>query len=277
MKIALAYFGLPRNSSICFPTIERNIYHKLPACAQVASFYHLYEPQLIDNPRSGESAFLDETNYRAFAGMYGRLESAGGCLERWGFDEIKRYGDVWGDGFKSLANLLHQLNSLHTVTTLVQEYEPDVVLFLRPDLFYHDNLPEFVLSAVSARPRALYIPHWQWWNGLNDRFAICGRSVYGAYGRRIERIFPFCEEQGRGLHAERLLRFAMTEAGARLRTLEMRASRVRVGGEMVEESFSPKRSMGRRENRWALPLARLRANVDQLCYGRSDTLRRNAG
>lgn len=267
MKIALAYFGLPRNSSICFPSIERNIYRCLPAHAQVASFYHLYEPQLVDNPRSGESAFLDEENYRAFAGMHGRLESAGGCLERWGFDEIKRYGDVWGDDFKSLANLLHQLNSLHAVTGLVQEYEPDVVLFLRPDLLYHDSLPEFVLPAVAARPRALYIPHWQWWNGLNDRFAICGRSVYGAYGRRIERIFPFCEGLGRGLHAERLLRFAMAEAGAKLRTLDMCASRVRVGGEMVDESFSSKRSMGRRESRLALPLARLRASLDQLLYG----------
>lgn len=277
MKVAVAYFGIPRNSAVCFPSIEQNIYKHLPSSAQIASFYHLYEPQLIDNPRSGEKAFLDKENYRAFAGMRGRFETAGQCLERWGFDEIKHHGDVWGDGFKSLANLLHQLNSLHAVTALVQEYEPDVVLFLRPDLLYHDPLPEFVLPTVAARPNALYIPHWQWWNGLNDRFAVCGRSVYSAYGQRIERIFQFCEEQERGLHAERLLRFAMAQAGAKLRTLDMRASRVRVGGEMVDERFSPKRSMGRRENRWALPMAHLRARLDQLGYGWSETLRRNDG
>lgn len=275
MKIALAYFGLPRNSSICFPSIEDNIYRRLPRDAQVASFYHLYEPQLIDNPRSGEKAVLSENNYRVFDGMSGCYESAGGCLERWKFDEIKSYGDVWGDDFKSLANLLHQLNSLHSVTARVEEYEPDVVLFLRPDLLYHDPLPEFVLPAVATRPHALYIPHWQWWNGLNDRFAICGRFVYSAYGRRIERIFSFCNEQGRGLHAERLLRFSMIEAKANLRTLEMRASRVRVGGEMVDESFSSKRSMGRRENRLMLPAARLRTRLDKLRYEWSRLLHRD--
>lgn len=266
MKVAVAYFGIPRNSSVCFPTIQENVYRQLAKGAQVASFYHLYEPQLVENPRSGESAFLDHKNYVVFSGMDGRFEAAGPCLERWGFDRIKQFGDVWGDDFKSLSNLIHQLNSLHAVTGLVQEYDPDVVLFLRPDLLYHDRLPQFVVSAVAAQPLAVYIPEWQWWNGLNDRFAICGRSVYAAYGRRIERAFSFCEQQSRGLHAERFLRFAMTEAGAKLRALEMRASRVRIGGEVVAESFSPKRSMGRRENRFALPLARLRARLDWLRY-----------
>ncbi|MCQ4301008.1 hypothetical protein NAV11_13905 [Pseudomonas songnenensis] len=275
MRIALAYFGLPRNSSVCFPSIEKNIYRRLPSGAQVESFYHFYEPLLINNPRSRELGVLGEENYRAFNDMLGILEVTGECLERWDFERIKSYGDVWGDEFKSLSNLVHQLNSLHAVTSRVDDYEPDVVIFLRPDLLYHDALPDFVLPAVLARPNAIYIPHWQWWNGLNDRFAICGRAVYGAYGRRIEQVLPFCKVLGRGLHSERLLRFAMTQAGAKIRTLEMRASRVRVGGEIVEESFSSKRSMGRRENRLALPLARMRACIDHFHYGWSSALRRS--
>lgn len=266
MKVAIAYFGIPRNSPICFPSIEGNIYSRLPSFCEVRSFYHLYEPQLVSNPRSGENNYMGGDNYRVFSAMTGRIDPPGHCLKRWAIDDFKQYGDVWGDGFKSLENLLHQLNSLHEVTSMVEPYEPDVVMYLRPDLLYLDALPAFVLPAVFARSHAAYIPNWQWWNGLNDRFSVCGRDVYRAYGKRVETALEFCREQQRGLHAERLLRFAMANAGAKLRTLDMRASRVRVAGAIVEESFSPSRSMGRRENRFALPLARLRSRVDSLLY-----------
>lgn len=121
MRIAVAFFGIPRNSSICFPSIEQNIYQHLPGNAQVRSYYHLYEPQLVDNPRSGENGFISESNYLPFAHMEGRLEEAGACLKCWGFDEIRKHGDVWRDNFKSLSNLIHQLNSLHAVTALVDK------------------------------------------------------------------------------------------------------------------------------------------------------------
>lgn len=273
MKVAVAFFGIPRNSSICFPSIEQNIYRCLPDHAQVESFYHLYEPQMVSNPRSGEHGFIDELNYRNFALMTGTREVAGGCLKRWRFDEIKQYGDVWKDDFKSLSNLVHQLNSLYAVTELVEGFDPDVVLFVRPDLFYHDALPAFVLNACVSQGGAVYIPHWQWWNGLNDRFAVCGRDAYGAYGRRAQLMSSFCIRQRRGLHAERLLRFSMAQAGVSLRTLDMRASRVRLNGQLVEETFSPVHSMGRRENRFVLPMARLRTRLDKLRYQRSDTSR----
>jgi hypothetical protein len=269
MKIAVAFFGIPRNSKICLPTIESNIYGRLPGDATVASFYHLYSPQMVTNVRSGEHGFLGEDNYQPFDGMKGVVEPAGGCLDRWDYRLIQSFGDVWGDDGKSLHNLVHQLNSLHEVTSMLEAFGPDVVLFLRPDLIYLDPLPKYVIPAVFASPSAVHIPHWQWWNGLNDRFAVCGRSSYRAYGKRIECALRFCAEHQRGLHSERLLRFAMKEARAKLRTLDMRASRVRVGGEVVDESFSPVRSMGRRENRFALPVARFRACIDKLKYSQT--------
>ncbi|WP_413043036.1 hypothetical protein [Pseudomonas sp. YJ42] len=272
MKLAVAFFGIPRNSSICFPSIEQNIYQYLPREAQVRSYYHLYEPQLVNNPRSGENGFIGESNYLPFARMDGRLEEAGACLRRWDFDEVKKHGDVWRDDFKSLSNLIHQLNSLHAVTALVDGFDPDVVLFVRPDLLYHDALPRFALNACASDRRAVYIPHWQWWNGLNDRFAVCGRDVYGAYGRRAELMIPFCLQEQRGLHAERLLRFSMGRVGALVRTLDVRASRVRLNGELVEETFSSKHSMGRRESRFVLPMARLRSQFDKLRYRQGGTL-----
>ena len=266
MKIAIVYFGLPRNSALCMPSIQAQVYDQMPEEASVVSHYHFYVQSVVDNPRSGEKGAFDQSNYAAFADMQGALEAPGDCLTQWDFEGIKRYGDTWKDGFKSIANLVHQLHSLREVTHSVRKGDPDVVIFLRPDLIYHDPLPYSALKACQKHPNAVYIPHWQWWNGLNDRFAICGRRAYDAYGERLELAKRFCETQQRPLNSERLLKYALHASKASLRALDVRASRVRIDGQMVDETFSRKRSMGKRQNRFTLPAARLRAFADRLRY-----------
>ena len=266
MNIAIAYFGLPRNTALCMPSIQSQIYEQLPASAVAKSYYHFYMQSSVDNPRSGEVGAFDPGNYEPFKQMTGLIEQPNDCLTRWEFDTIKTYGDTWKDGFKSISNLLHQLHSLREVTQLLQEFDPEVILFLRPDLIYHDPLPPEVLTACQRNPNAAYIPHWQWWNGVNDRFSVCGRRAYATYGRRIERAIQFCESQNRPLNSERLLKYALQEGGAALRTLDVRASRVRINGQMADETFSHKRSMGKRQNRFTLPMARLRALADKIQY-----------
>lgn len=263
LKVAVAFFGIPRNSATCFPSIQANILGQLPEGCEVRCFYHLYKVDTVHNERSGEQGRLGEDNYSVFEPMEGRLESTDGVLERWDFERIKALGDTWADQHASLRNLVYQLNSLRTVTGLVEAYDPDFVIFARPDLLYHDPLPAYVFKDASARRRHVYIPDWQWWGGLNDRFAICGKGVYTAYGKRIERIFDFCEATGRKLHSERLLKYVLQSAGAKVCTLQARASRVRITGALAEESFSPRRGMGKRENRFFHPAARLRAFLDE--------------
>lgn len=266
-KLAVVYFGLPRNSSVCYPSVEENFYAQVPDGFRVESFYHFYQQAFVDNPRSGERGVLASENYQVFSGMKGELEMPGECLTSWPVSEIKRYGDVWKDEYRSFSNLIHQLNSLHRVTQQVRQYDPDAVIFLRPDLVYMDPFPTAAIRAVAAKTHAIYVPNWQWWNGLNDRFSMCGRGVYQAYGRRLEQALDYCGASGRPLHAERLLRYVMAQAGAKLHTLNVRAARVRINGEVVDEEFSSKRSMGRRENRYAHAMASFRSALDRFYFG----------
>jgi len=263
VKIAVAFFGIPRNSPICFPSIEQNVLAQLPAGSEVKCFYHLYKVDEVQNSRSGEKGELAADNYQPFESMTGALTSTEGVLERWDFEQVKAQGDTWADDYASLRNLIYQLNSLHTVTTEIESFNPDFVVFVRPDNFFHTPLPGYLFNHAEARRHNVYIPDWQWWGGLNDRFAVCGRDTYIAYGKRIERIFDFCKATGRKLHSERLLKYALLEAGAKVCTLPIQASRVRITGAFAEESFSPKRGMGKRENRYFHFFAKLRTWWDR--------------
>ncbi|MFL6969338.1 hypothetical protein ACJ6X8_24195 [Pseudomonas alvandae] len=263
LKVALAFFGIPRNSEICFPSIQENALAQIPAGSEVRCFYHLYKIDEVRNPRSGEQGELKADNYAPFTTMTGRLESTEGVLERWDFERVKALGDTWGDEHASLRNLIYQLNSLNTVTAMMEPFDPDFVVFVRPDNFYHTALPAYIFAHPDARRLNAYIPDWQWWGGLNDRFAVCGRDAYRAYGKRIERIFDFCKATGRKLHSERLLKYALQQAQVKVCTLATTASRVRIDGTFAEESFSPKRGMGKRENRYFHLFAQWRTYWDK--------------
>ncbi|MGY4492054.1 hypothetical protein [Pseudomonas sp. TE3610] len=263
LKVAVAFFGIPRNSEICFPSIQQNLLAQLPAGSEVKCFYHLYKIDQVQNQRSGEQGELHADNYDVFQAMTGKLDSTDGVLERWDFERVKAQGDTWADNFASLRNLIYQLNSLHQVTEMIEPFDPDFVVFARPDILYHSAIPAYAFKRPQARRLNVYIPDWQWWGGLNDRFAICGRDTYKAYGKRVEQIFKFCEATGRKLHSERLLKYVLQQVGAKVCTMDTTASRVRITGEFAEESFSPKRGMGRRENRYFHLFARLRTWADK--------------
>ena len=267
MKIAIAFFGIPRNSLICFPSILENIYSVLEF-DEVRSFYHFYKQDKVVSQRSGESSDLSSSNYSFFDNMDGFLEDPDACLIKWGFENIKKFGDTWGDGYSSIRNLIHQLNSLYEVTNIIEssKYDPDVVLFIRPDLLYHQLIPGFCLLGAQKDSKSVYIPNWQWWNGLNDRFSICGKNSYRAYGKRILDMEDFCLDNNRGVHSERLLKYSLLRHKSRVKVLNVTASRVRVSGVIVDEDFSGRRGMGKRENRLTLRLARFRTWIDEVRF-----------
>lgn len=255
-RIAIAFFGIPRSSDLCFPSIRRHFLEPLEKAGEVRAFYHLYRQQAIENPRSGEAGSLDPENYAPFGFFDGQLEDPGPALGHWGYPELLACGDTYGDEGRSLANLVHQLHSLHRVTTAVLKWNPDVVVYLRPDLLYHDPVDPKVVQKCLRDPRALFLPYWQPWGGRNDRFAVCGARAFLAYGRRVEWARDYCEANGLPLHAEELLDFALVRGGVRVRTVGWRASRVRLGGIVRQESFDRPY-----DPRWTARLGRLVGKV----------------
>ena len=247
-RIAICFFGITRSLGHTIRSIEEHVLKPAATLGEVHLYAHFFQQARIDNVRSGESGALDPEEYRLLASDWLRLEEPETCLETWHFEAIKRFGDFWEDGFKSLRNLVHQLHSMRQVTLAALAEGADVCLFCRPDLRYHDSLAPALQRAVQSAngPRSplAQIPVWQSYCGQNDRFALCtGEAAIRAYGTRIEQALAFCQATGRPLHSERLLAWTLDQANIPIRGIAARASRVRLDGSERIEHFLP---MGRR-------------------------------
>jgi len=237
MKIAIAFFGLPRCSKIAFPSIEKEIFEQIPKDAELKCFYHFYLQSQVINQHSKENGELDESNYDYFKKYEGLLEVPADVLPTLPLEELKKFGNAWKDDFNSLKNLVLQLHSLKKVTELVEEFNPDCVLFARPDLVYHDPIPFHYYHLCLESKRSVFLPEWQWGIGVNDRFALLGKNAYQAYGKRISEVLNYCQSGNRPLHSERLLKYVLLKNKVEIFILKTKASRIRINGEFAKEKF----------------------------------------
>lgn len=211
---------------------------------EIVEVAHLFRQTSVKNERSGEFGSLDDENYRYFSGLRHSFADPKDRIDERLLFDVRAFGDEYGDGFASLNNLLLQLTSIQESYALARKCDPDVYIFARPDLIYHDRIHAGVVRSLIRNEEYCALPLWQWWGGVNDRFAICGRSAASAYANRIERVREFCKELSRPLHAEALLKYALEAENVTITGLPMRASRVRIGGVVKQESFSAMSTTG---------------------------------
>lgn len=235
-RVAICFFGIPRSLGMTRDSLLASIIRPIEGFAEVGVFAHFYLQDTIDNPRTGERGVLSADReivpYQTLIG-----EAPGHCLELWGFEDLKRYGDAWGNDFASLRNLVSQLHSLNEVTKLAESFVADVVVFARPDLWYYDSLVAYVEKAAATRRDLVMLPYWQPFRGENDRFAIVsGQRAIRAYGGRVRRSLEYCKSTSRPLHSESLVKFAIE--GLPRRRIPARAARVRAHGLVEDESFN---------------------------------------
>jgi hypothetical protein len=241
-RVAVVYFGITRSLRHTVGSIRRNVVEAARSVTtDVRQVGHFYSQDRIDNPRSQENGPLDPEEYRLLDLDAVEREAPGACLEQHGFDRLKAAGDAWNDNFVSLRNLVHQLHSLQQATRLALALDPDIVIFARPDLYYHAPLTDYLHTLAKRRRHLVMVPDWATcWHGFNDRAAVVkGEAAMRAYGMRAERMLDYCAA-GRKLHAERFLKFAL--AGFRVQPVPLHASRVRSNGLVVQEDFKPGRS-----------------------------------
>lgn len=238
-RIAIAFFGITRSLALTLPSIEANVLAPARAAGDVKVFAHFFRQDRIVNPRSLEDGEVDPEEHRLLAPDWLALEAPDLCLEQGRFDELKAWGDAWNDEFRSLRNLVHQLHSLDVVSRAVLADGYEHCLFVRPDLTYHDSLARPLAQALAARRPTALVPWWQPFGGLNDRFALCaGAAAIAAYGQRGRLAPEYCAMAGGPLLSERLVAFALAHAGIAVRTIGVRATRTRLGGHVIDESFA---------------------------------------
>lgn len=239
VRIAICFFGITRSLQHTIKSIEKNVFTPAQIIGTVRIFGHFFNQVELRNPRSGEMGNLDINEYKLLHPDWIELEEPDLCLAEHGFESLMEYGDCWGDDFKSLRNLIHQLHSLNKVTKAASAWAPDIVLFVRPDLVYHSSLKKHINTALKLEGAGVILPAWQnWKDGYNDRFAICRmESAIEAYGTRVKFMSDFCAKRQEPLHAERLLRFVLDEANLTPRWMKTQASRMRIGGRLEKERF----------------------------------------
>jgi hypothetical protein len=242
-RLSVAFFGLPRGHLVAQPALDRWL-EALAVHFDLAVSYHLYRLDRVVNTRSGEDFVIPDAAYAWFERFDGEVEAPRSAEENWNFADIVAKGDPYQDGHRSIRSLLAQLRSLRAVTRRVQAHRPDAVLFLRPDLLYHSFPDVGHVERVVRWPDLCLLPDWHWWDGYNDRFAVCGARSQIAYGGRADVVGAFLAEKVQGLEAESLIRFALRKAGTRVRSFHVTASRVRELGRVQTEVFDPRETLG---------------------------------
>jgi len=250
LKIGIGFFGIPRASKITLPSISSNIIRPAQEIGKTIVHYHFYDQQHVYNPGANENNELDPENYELFNQFAGALERPEGIIEKYGIERIKSYGDAWNNNYSSLKNLILQLHSLQQVTIALLEESPDIVIFARPDLIYHDSMANEITSIMKDSKSAARLPAWQWCGGYNDRFSICNKHAIKPYGLRLSQIDRYLDTYNTPLHSERLLQFALDSATIKIKPIQTRASRVRTGGAIKDEKFNNAATL--RRIRWRI-------------------------
>ena len=238
-KCALVFFGIDRRLDITAPSIFKNVIAPAEKIFDLSFFGHLWALKDISNKRSGEVGELPLPRLHLLPHGKYVVEEPSAISEIDMFQRLTEYGDFWQDDFKSLRNLYSQLTSLKYATELAINNAPEYVIFLRPDLVYHDNFESALRRADQAQGSLVQVPNWQGHKGLNDRFAICsGLDAIRSYGKRLEVAIKFCEERQGPIHAERLVKYALEKKNIVYERIPQRASRIRIHGELQAEDFS---------------------------------------
>lgn len=243
-KIAVCFFGITRSLKFTHQSIKDNVLAPARASGEVKVFAHFFNQKIVRNRRTHEDSELDLNDRSLLPLDFLDIEEPDECLDLYDFDLLKNYGDTRRDGFQSFKNLVHALHSQKRVGLAALSWKPDLVIFARPDLLYHDSLGA-VLNDIEKDnldniiSPGVTIPDWQHWRGgYNDRFAICaGQAAISAYSQRVDMMHRYCIEMREPIHSESLLRYSLNRAGISVSYMPVRASRVRANGRVQAENF----------------------------------------
>ena len=238
MRCLVGFFGITRSLRHTAASIQAGFLEPLrQAGITTLRVGHFNLPEHLSNPRSGEFDVGVERGESALLGLdLCWVEPQSDDAISTELAVARGFPDAFGDQYRSLANLCHQLRSLERLWSLLRLAgiaEDDLVLLLRPDLLYLDRLdPASQLVPLLQGRADLIVPSWQSWGGLNDRFAFCTARGARIYATRLRLFADACREMG-GMHAETFLHFVASCHQLRVGLTDLRAVRVRGDGRVA--------------------------------------------
>jgi hypothetical protein len=255
--LALCFSGINRSLKWTFGSIKRSILDVLDAAdSSYDVFFHTYSLRTLNSPHAGElgvdvqggpfeEALAFQTHLRRYSvTLQGEFDAVFTLPEY-----AMREGEFGFDS-TTVRNVFRDMNSLREVTVLWEEesvYLRDsrhasytLVLYLRPDLFYHDALDVSLLWQAALATSSFLSPTWQTFSGLNDRVAIGSPAVMRVFGRRLDFLEAVeAKTQSPWLIPEVFLKVVMVElhAFSPIAWDNFRASRVRATGRILCYDF----------------------------------------
>jgi len=233
LRIAVCFFGLTRSLSRTRASIEQRLMYPLRLLGNVRVFVHTYNVTVINNKRSGEFGVRNNASEAAWLQPHAKLiDDQNAFLNSLPPSFCRKHGDAWAaekDNFKSMTNFLCQLNSLRAVTRLMMTHGPfDRVVFARPDVLIYT--PVDVQQLRSAPHDVVFVPPFDDYDGVNDRFAMGQYKPLVDIGLRGEAIAGYCEHAL--AHAERFLQWYVRERHIRVERTPMLFDRMRADGQL---------------------------------------------
>jgi hypothetical protein len=236
-QIAIGFFGITRSLKWTAPSIKKNIIDPIRPLGNIMVYGHFYKIKFIKNKRSGENQPVHQNDDKNLKFDELLLENPDHILKKIDYKKILSYGDAWDDDGKSLSNLIHQLASLKRLAGLISKQKPDVVILARPDLYYRDSFLDVVKLHLKLPSYYVSVPHWQWFGGVNDRFAVLGYEAFLAYASRLDAVHKYLETEKKPLHSESFLWKTLIRNNIIISTMDIKAHRVRANGIELSEGF----------------------------------------
>ena len=232
MKVCICFYGLTRSLKYTYNSIKLNLLDILEENdIQYDIYLHTYNLEILTNPRSKEfNEKLDIEEYKILNPKEYIIDNQDEFDKKFNYDIVKSYGDTWLDNYKSIYNLIRQLNSLKKVTYLINNKDTyDKYIYVRPDLLFKTKLNINYIKYLSKQ-NYLFTPNWgKWRGGINDRFAIGNYKSIIKYGNRINDIYDYMKMYG-CLHSERLVKYIVQKHNINNIEIPIILIRVRANG-----------------------------------------------
>ena len=239
--INVCIYGLNRSLGVTVHSIKEKILQPVESIADEVQFYAAFNVTVsgeFSSQRSGESSSRIGNDQKDLLPNFGiQLVDQDDFDAGFDLNGVLVYGDHYQDNGGSILNMMRALNALQKCYNSIPLHARDSfpTIFLRPDLDIIDDIDlDFLLSLATGS--SVIVPGWQFFGGVNDRFAIAAPGQASAvYANRLSKVFQYLSLTGRSFHSENYLFDILSLKRLRiLPIVQTRFVRVRAG-----QSFHP--------------------------------------
>ena len=239
--INVCVYGLNRSLGVTVHSIKEKILQPVASIADEVHFYAAFNVTVsgeFSSQRSGERSSSIGNDQKDLLPNFGiQLVDQDDFDAGFDLDGVLAYGDHYQDNGGSILNMMRALNALQKCYNAIPLHARDSfpTIFLRPDLDIIDDIDlDFLLSLATGS--SVIVPGWQFFGGVNDRFAIAAPGQPSAvYANRLGKVFQYLSLTGRSFHSENYLFDVLSLQNLRiLPVVQTRFVRVRAG-----QSFHP--------------------------------------